>query len=208
MAYISNEDRRRQLIEAATKVIRTHGVVKATTRRIAEAAGAPLGSLHYCFRSKEELFEEVANNFGIVGKSSFDAAVGEAMGIAAAVESIMDVFSKWRNSTIDDTVSEIEFHLASLRSKRHRSIPKRIYLKWIRFFTELLERAKAEDDAPMDLDGIARLIISHQDGMLLMDKFTTGRSKAEISSSFARMLAAAIRRGEFDRASEASVEGD
>ncbi|MBO2006846.1 TetR family transcriptional regulator [Serratia marcescens] len=37
-------------------MITEHGVANATTRRIAEAAGSPLASLHYVFHTKDELF--------------------------------------------------------------------------------------------------------------------------------------------------------
>lgn len=56
MPRIPADVRREQFIEAAMKVIVEHGVEGATTRRIAQEANAPLASLHYCFRSKEELF--------------------------------------------------------------------------------------------------------------------------------------------------------
>ena len=46
-------------VVAAIEVIASEGLARATTRRIAEAADAPLGSLHYCFRSKDELIESV-----------------------------------------------------------------------------------------------------------------------------------------------------
>jgi TetR/AcrR family transcriptional regulator, regulator of biofilm formation and stress response len=197
MAYISNEDRRQQIIEAATKVIRAHGVVNATTRRIAEAASAPLGSLHYCFRNKDELFEEVAKKLGAIGRSTFEACVTPGMGVADATAAILTVSSRWTPSIVNDTVAEVEFHLASLRSKRHRNIPKKIYSDWIRFFARLLERAQAPNDPAADLETIAKLIITHQDGMLLMDKFLGSRSKTEISVAYARVMAEAIRRGDF-----------
>ena len=46
---------RRHLVAATVAVIAEHGVKGATTRRIAEAAGCPLASLHYVFHSKDEL---------------------------------------------------------------------------------------------------------------------------------------------------------
>ena len=49
MARISARERRQDFIEATIKVITEHGVANATTRRIAEAAGSPLASLHYVF---------------------------------------------------------------------------------------------------------------------------------------------------------------
>ena len=56
MARISARERRQDFIEATIKVITEHGVANATTRRIAEAAGSPLASLHYVFHTKDELF--------------------------------------------------------------------------------------------------------------------------------------------------------
>ncbi|MGC5023807.1 TetR/AcrR family transcriptional regulator [Tsukamurella sp. DT100] len=59
MARISAVERRQELIDAAVLVIAENGVDGATTRRIADRAGAPLATLHYCFASKELLFGAV-----------------------------------------------------------------------------------------------------------------------------------------------------
>lgn len=59
MARIPAAERRADLVAAAVRVIAAHGVDGATTRRIAEAANAPLATLHYCFATKEALFAAV-----------------------------------------------------------------------------------------------------------------------------------------------------
>lgn len=59
MVRIAAEVRRQQLIEAAIRVAEREGIAATTTRRIAAEAGASLATVHYCFRSKQELFEEV-----------------------------------------------------------------------------------------------------------------------------------------------------
>ena len=51
--------RRQDFVDAAVEVIAAHGVAGATTRRIAQAAGCPLASLHYVFRTKDDLFDAV-----------------------------------------------------------------------------------------------------------------------------------------------------
>lgn len=56
MQRVGAEVRRQDLVAATVSVIAEHGVKGATTRRIAEAAGCPLASLHYVFHSKDELF--------------------------------------------------------------------------------------------------------------------------------------------------------
>ncbi|MGU4703665.1 TetR/AcrR family transcriptional regulator, partial [Burkholderia cepacia] len=51
--------RRQDFVDAAVEVIAAHGVAGATTRRIAQAACCPLASLHYVFRTKDDLFDAV-----------------------------------------------------------------------------------------------------------------------------------------------------
>lgn len=59
MGRVAAGDRRQQLIEAAIRVAERDGVAATTTRRIAAEAGASLATVHYCFRSKQELLEGV-----------------------------------------------------------------------------------------------------------------------------------------------------
>ena len=60
MPYILVEERRQHIIKAAIEVIAEEGLAQATTRRIAERAGAPLSALHYCFKDKNELIQVIA----------------------------------------------------------------------------------------------------------------------------------------------------
>ena len=59
--------RREQIIDAALKVMISNGVYNATTRKIAEAAGVNVATLHYHFHNKEEIIfsaiEELASRY-------------------------------------------------------------------------------------------------------------------------------------------------
>ncbi len=59
LARIAVADRRRELVNAAVRVIALHGVGAATTRAIVAEAGMSLASFHYAFTSRDELLEEV-----------------------------------------------------------------------------------------------------------------------------------------------------
>lgn len=59
MPRVPAAQRRNDFIQAAVEVIATHGIDGATTRRIADEAGANLAMLHYCYDSKEALFSDV-----------------------------------------------------------------------------------------------------------------------------------------------------
>lgn len=51
--------KRDAIVEAALKVMRAEGVYRTTTRRIAEAAGVNVATLHYHFHDKEEILLSV-----------------------------------------------------------------------------------------------------------------------------------------------------
>src|SRR6188472_4141629 len=59
MARVSAEERRRQLVAAAFRVIGRDGFAGVTTRCVCAEAGAPLAAFHYCFASKQELLTEL-----------------------------------------------------------------------------------------------------------------------------------------------------
>ncbi|GGR47443.1 AcrR family transcriptional regulator [Nocardioides luteus] len=59
MARVAADERRRLLVQAAIRVMAREGVAQATTRAIVAEADMSLGTFHYCFRSKEELLEQV-----------------------------------------------------------------------------------------------------------------------------------------------------
>lgn len=59
MPYVPAGERRQQLVEAAFRLMAEHGIVGATTRRIAAEAGVSLATVHYVFASKKELLREL-----------------------------------------------------------------------------------------------------------------------------------------------------
>lgn len=59
IARPNSDGRREQIIDAALKVMIAEGVYHATTRKIAEAAGVNVATLHYHFHDKEEILFSV-----------------------------------------------------------------------------------------------------------------------------------------------------
>lgn len=59
MARMAVAERRRELVDAAVRVIARDGVAAATTRAVVAEAGMSLASLHYAFPSREHLIEAV-----------------------------------------------------------------------------------------------------------------------------------------------------
>ncbi len=59
LARPHSDGRREQIVNAALKVMIADGVYHATTRKIAEAAGVNVATLHYHFHDKEEIILSV-----------------------------------------------------------------------------------------------------------------------------------------------------
>ena len=94
MPYLSADERRTKIIDAAIEVIAAEGLAKATTRRIAERADAPLGALHYCFRNKRELILLVADRAASTISSAFER-VDPARGVEQTIRDCIDCFWTW-----------------------------------------------------------------------------------------------------------------
>ena len=93
MARLSAKVRREEFLRAAALVIAEHGVGGATTRKIAEAADAPLAALHYCFDSKEALLDSLyEEQIKVMREStwSIEPEIGLAETAAQMIKQLMD----------------------------------------------------------------------------------------------------------------------
>lgn len=170
MTYMRPDERREQFIAAASVVIREVGLAKATTRRIAQEANAPLGALHYCFRNKEELFEAVSQTLGDEGIQCASENVRPGMGVRNATVEILRSMVKWIAATADTQVGEFEFYLWGMRSEGYGHMPKNVYEKWFSRVCELLQQAAVDTDEGIDLEAVSRTIVALGDGFSLRDQ--------------------------------------
>src|ERR1700754_1929840 len=107
MAYLSAEDRRATILDAAVEVIASEGLAKTTTRRIAETADAPLGALHYCFRNKDELMALVLERGATTLREAFEH-VDPADGFEATVRASVESYWRWIRENLGLTLALME----------------------------------------------------------------------------------------------------
>ncbi len=80
------DNRRRQLLDAAARLFREHGFDAASMRHIAAAVGMLPGSVYYHFESKDELLAAVYDEGIRQVSEAVEAAVAEAVGPWARLE--------------------------------------------------------------------------------------------------------------------------
>ena len=170
MAYLSADDRRNSIIDAAIDVIASEGFAKATTRRIAERADAPLGALHYCFRNKAELMELVLLRAAATMGASF-GGVDPKRGLEATIRDSVAAYWKWVRENLGLHLACMELLMWMIRGeKRGRDLYSTVNDPYggdlLR--TNLRLAIQADTVTPaVAVDEIARFIIHRFDGLVL-----------------------------------------
>lgn len=167
MAYLSAEERRQSIIDAAIDVIAREGLARATTRRIAERADAPLGALHYCFRNKDELIQLVADR-GAQELSAQFADIDPSLGLEATIRNSIAAMWAWVRPNPGQQLALMELGMWRIR---RGGKPKDVYAMWDQFGGKLL-RERLEDAAVADgitpaitVDEMVRFINHRFDGL-------------------------------------------
>jgi AcrR family transcriptional regulator len=178
VAYLSAEERRRTIIDAAIEVIAQEGLARATTRRIAERANAPLGALHYCFRNKEELIQVVADEGAQMLEAAFDE-VDPSVGFEQTLRDSIAALWHWVEQNAGLQMALLEMAMWRIREADESAD---LYEMWTRFGGDLLRdrlgRALEQDPVELmvPLEEIVRFVNHRFDGLIL--EFAASRDVA------------------------------
>jgi AcrR family transcriptional regulator len=166
MTYVPAEQRRREFVEAAARVIAERGVAGATTRRIAEAAGAPAANLHYAFRNKEEIFYELFKQQAerIVEKVRYGNA-GDGLGATAT--RLLEEIVSWYLSEPDYSRAQMELLMWSIKQPQYADMAVRAYEIHAKNYSEVLRHGMAAGDDESLVEPFAYQIALASDGLAL-----------------------------------------
>lgn len=164
MPHIPTELRRQLFIDAALVVVARDGVDRATTRRIAEEAGAPVATLHYCFHSKELLLWAVFEQ--LVGRVRDE--VGDA---AARAEGAGTMASRLLRQAVEWATACPETYRAQLEiwfwAKRHDpEFAVRSYRLFMDTWRELLRDTRTPIPET-ELESMVHLLVGLADGLCM-----------------------------------------
>lgn len=168
MAYVLADERRKHIIEAAIEVIAEEGLERTTTRRIAERAGTPLGTLHYCFKNKNEIVQAVADEGAAMLREAF-GHVDTSKGLESTIRGDIDAWWAWYRANAGLQLALTEIGMARIR----RDPPKAAYAIWDRFgrtvMREHLTEAQRHDKKKLriPIEEIVRFVLHRFDGLTL-----------------------------------------
>ncbi|MHA6785440.1 TetR/AcrR family transcriptional regulator [Pseudonocardia saturnea] len=192
MARTSAVDRRRQLVDAAFRVIGRDGFAAATTRRVCAEAGAPLAAFHYCFASKQELLAELTEQTvaGLLGARGDGVHIRE--GVPASLRSTLRHY--WSTVEADPNRESVLTALTqhALREPALAGVAQRQYAAYHRTARETLD-AIAEGCGitwTLPVEQLARMLVVVTDGVTvawLVDR--DGDAARAALDAFADLLA-------------------
>jgi AcrR family transcriptional regulator len=164
---------RDQLISAAIEVVTKDGLAAATTRRISEQAGLPLGTFHYWFSNKEELFEclfeeilnEIEESTGLVD----GATRGDVPSVLQLFQSAFSVVRDRGNEGIKRQIVPYELTLLALRTPAFRDFARRQYELYRQVATNVAGPLLDDIDPhlPGGRDAVIQLVTALFDGLTL-----------------------------------------
>jgi AcrR family transcriptional regulator len=191
MPRVPAQERRRQLVAAAFRVIGRDGFAAATTRRVCAEAGAPLATFHYCFTSKQELLTELTEQT----MAGLIAAQQETPLRATVEESLVAALRHYWQTVEEDPNRESVLMALTQHALREPSldgVAQRQYMAYHDTARATLE-AIAKGCAvawTMPVDQVARMLVVVTDGVTLAWLVDRDSAAARAAlDAFARQLA-------------------
>ncbi|MFJ6214883.1 TetR/AcrR family transcriptional regulator [Streptomyces sp. NPDC092296] len=167
---VPTAERRQQLIEAAVELMRRNGVDAVTLRAIAQEAGAPLATLHYCFRDKDELMRAAAQHWlGQFMQDSIPERLPLEAGLRATVRRISEAFWASLRAGSEDFRAQIELVTWAVRGGMHPMLAESMYAHHEEKLGEVFAAAleAAGEQSSVDPGILARGYVAALDGITL-----------------------------------------
>ena len=164
MARLSLESRRQKFIDAAIEVVARDGMAQATTRRIAEAANSPLAGLHYCFETKEDLFQAVFEACLNLELEDSKRKIEPRMGLQNAVATILGALDQWQDKNRSMQQAQFELFHWALRNPGCEHLARDAYETAVGGTAEQLKIARKDNEMGIDIEMLASHIVALSDG--------------------------------------------
>ncbi|GAB3213355.1 transcriptional regulator, TetR family [Marinactinospora thermotolerans DSM 45154] len=121
----NDPERRDRIIDACLDVIVERGVAGASHRKIAEAAGVPLGSMTYHFDGMNELLREAFHRFALGVSDRFERRMAEAADAQEAAAAVVALVTGDVLATRRDLVLTSELYTLAAREPEFRDLTNR-----------------------------------------------------------------------------------
>lgn len=185
MAYLAAAERRRQIIEAAARVIGREGVARATTRRIGAEASANIGTLHYTFGGKEDLLDATFAYCWDVASEIVDAAVKAGAGPNETAREVLTRYVELAIAEPDLIAAQYQLLSWAIVDETRKDAAISVMGQLDELVQEALQQTEWAGK-PVSQKRFARIVGAVLDGLLL--RFIVARSEEELRADLATAI--------------------
>ncbi|MEV5969451.1 TetR family transcriptional regulator [Streptomyces sp. NPDC051921] len=169
MARMPSAERRRQLVEAAVRVMARDGVARTTTRSICAEAGVSLSVFHYCFDSKQALLEAAIGSITGNYVARVMSAVEPRATLRETVRGALGTY--WDHVTAHPAEHMLTYELTqyALREEGFEHLARAQYEQYVASAAILIEQVCAlrEVTPKVPVQLLARVLAATIDGLTL-----------------------------------------
>lgn len=119
---MSGATRKDQIIDACVDLIGREGVAGVSHRKVADAAGVPLGSMTYYFDGITDLLHQAFSRFAERAGAPLQESLRHARGHAEALDAIADVIMASIYDAPDDLTLSLELYTIAARRPEFQDI--------------------------------------------------------------------------------------
>lgn len=168
MPRVAADIRRQELVDATVRVALAEGLEAATVRRIAREAGVPLGTVHYCFESKQALLEAVVEQ---VAQPPIELELEPDRQYSPPELVRLAFRSYWAASGRNRERQQLVYELLSHLVRQQEPGPRLARLIFARAYAAVeqvvTEHGDAFGDLPLPRDVLVRMVIAMTDGVAI-----------------------------------------
>jgi len=191
----SAQQRARQIVEAAARVMARKGFAGTTMKDIAAEAGITAGLIHYYFDSKEDLLAAVIATLCTQMRTESEAAFAASRGaapIARAWAVLQATKGQFRRS--DQQRLFVEAITLALRDPRMREQVAQLYEDLLDSSTAMVEELATQvpTPPPVPLRDFAAVIVAALDGMALQKLLDPERDEDALYNALGFLLMSSL----------------
>lgn len=187
---VDHEVRRRELAEAAWRVIVKYGLEGTTTRLIAKESGYSAGVLAHYFESKDEILLEALRLSHDGLDRRIRGVVDDKSGLGALRAFCIEILPTW-DAPVRETHLEMSMWSRALVNDDLRSVQRSESSRWRRLLEGLIVDAQRSGElAPMPPRTVAVLLSAVMDGLSIYGLLYPDRfGKAELADYLDKFFA-------------------
>lgn len=162
-------DTRAKLIAGAMEVLCKDGVSGTTTRKIADASGQRLATMHYHFKDKDALLFAVLDEVALLLNGHLEAELKSAPNLVERVDTLIRVVWQLMTRTQDLQILQFEMTFYAVRSRDAAGLAEKQYKGLLELYERFLNSPKASPAEAAKIRRLTHFVVAGLDGILVQE---------------------------------------